>query len=150
VNIIPANELLSNYGAKSQNTQYITEEEQEKYNLTQLYTVTYNNNLPHYQYAYSLFTNNITDFFQTPSIGVEKSHDYMHDLNRLIMADSSFSVNSLIFWPYHGWIDAIIEIYLRRQNLKGGPDSPFVTMSKTLSNNKNALPKSLQPTLGAA
>jgi hypothetical protein len=32
------------------------------------------------------------------------------------MNEDNFSLTSLVFWPYHSWIDAQIEMYVRRAN----------------------------------
>lgn len=68
----------------------------------------YNMLVPHYQYGYALFNNTMKEFLEDWTIGVELSHDYEHDLFRLILNDGSFSVTSLLFWPYHSWVDAQI------------------------------------------
>jgi hypothetical protein len=40
----------------------------------------------------------------------------MHNWLRVIMNEDNFSLTSLVFWPYHSWIDAQIEMYVRRAN----------------------------------
>lgn len=47
---------------------------------------------------------------------VEAAHNFMHNNFGYILNDSNFSVSSLIFYPYHSWIDAMVEIKLRRGN----------------------------------
>lgn len=75
--------------------------------------------MPHYQLARALFdpkVNDIKSFFFEHSVGYERSHDFMHNLQRAMLSDSFFSVTTLMFWPYHSWIDAELEIFLRRAN----------------------------------
>lgn len=40
----------------------------------------------------------------------------MHNNFGNIMSNAAYSVTSLIFYPYHSWIDAMVEIKLRRGN----------------------------------
>ena len=50
------------------------------------------------------------------------------------MNEDNFSLTSFVFWPYHSWIDAQIEIYVRRAN--AAPDGkPFQTLKNKLIKN---------------
>jgi hypothetical protein len=54
--------------------------------------------------------------FLEGSKGIEVSHNTIHNNFGYILNDASFSVNSLVFYPYHSAIDAMIELKLRRGN----------------------------------
>ena len=75
----------------------------------------YNNMIPHFQYADAYFTNkSVKNFFRDTEF--EKSHDYMHDNLRFVFSDARFSLTSLLFFPYHAWVDVLLELFLRRMN----------------------------------
>lgn len=60
------------------------------------------------------------------SYGGERSHNYMHNNLRVILNDGTYSVTSLLFWPYHSWIDAQVEIKIRRSNAAGKADYDYM------------------------
>lgn len=60
------------------------------------------------------------------SYGGERSHNYMHNNLRDILNDGTYSVTSLLFWPYHSWIDAQVEIKIRRSNAEGKKDYDYM------------------------
>ncbi len=69
------------------------------------YRNSYNNILPHVQYARTLKPSlNFKDFLQDNSM--ESSHNSMHNNFGPILNNSVYSITSLIFFPYHSWIDA--------------------------------------------
>jgi hypothetical protein len=113
---IKASETLANYGSIAKNLQYISSTDQNQFHITDEAAMSYNMMIPHYQFAYALFNTNLKTFIEDWRIGLELSHDYEHDLFRSILNDPSFSVTTFLFWPYHSWIDAQIEIKLRMGN----------------------------------
>ena len=40
----------------------------------------------------------------------------MHDNLRFVFSDARFSLTSLLFFAYHSWVDALLELFLRRMN----------------------------------
>jgi hypothetical protein len=102
---ITASEALANYGAKDKNLQYITAADKKTFDLSDDLLEYYNNLLPHYQYARTLFGQDMKKFLED-SYGGERSHNYIHNNFRAILNDGTYSITSLIFFPYHSWIDA--------------------------------------------
>ena len=141
LNSVTPDESLANYGARSKNLQYITKEEQDKYNLSDDLVKYYNSLLPHYQYAEALFKNNMEEFIGGRT--GEISHNYMHNNFKWILSDATFSVTSLVFITYHSWIDAQIEFKLRRGNAPGN-ESDYYYMRNTLNDQFTAFPESLR------
>ncbi len=115
VNAIKTDESLTNYGAKSKNMQYISNQERSTFNIPKDYAANYNFQLPHYQYAYALFAKDMKGFLQPKDErGVELSHNTMHNNFGYLLQDATYSVTSLLFYPYHSWIDAMIQFKIRR------------------------------------
>lgn len=145
VNNITVDEALARYGAKSKNLQYISPEDQAKYNLSPEVVNNYNINIPHYQYAYALFNLDMKDFIES-SYGGERSHNFLHNNFGYILSDASFSVTSLLFWTYHSWIDLQIEFKMRRANAQGNR-ADYDYLVKTLNDEFYAMPKQTNSTL---
>lgn len=40
----------------------------------------------------------------------------MHDSMRFVFSDARFSLSSLLFFPFHTWVDVLLELFLRRMN----------------------------------
>ena len=73
--------------------------------ITNNYRNSYNEILPHIQYAQTLLpTLKFKDFLINKSL--EVSHNTMHNNFGLILQNPVYSITSLIFFPYHSWIDA--------------------------------------------
>lgn len=51
------------------------------------------------------------------------------------MNEDNFSLTSLVFWPYHSWIDTQIEIYVRRANQLPF-NTAFLSIKKKLNENQ--------------
>lgn len=64
------------------------------------------------------------------------SHNFMHNNFGFILMDSVFSVTSLIFYPYHSWIDLQMELKIRRTNAEGS--AGFESIRKFLDEEVNA------------
>lgn len=78
-----------------------------------------NQYVPYYQYAKALKTDPIDfmRFFCTTSTNHETSmenpHNFMHNNQSSMMNDASFSITNPIFFPYHSFIDLMLEIKIQ-------------------------------------
>ena len=76
----------------------------------------YNRMLPHYQLGYALYNKDFDSFinFIDPQYrGIEVPHNTMHNNMHFAMIDGNFSLANLMFFPYHSWIDAQLEMKIR-------------------------------------
>lgn len=46
----------------------------------------------------------------------EGSHNTMHNNFGTVLNNSVYSVTSLVFYPYHSWIDAQVEMKIRKSS----------------------------------
>jgi hypothetical protein len=60
----------------------------------------------------------------------------MHNNFGFILSNPVFSVSCLMFYPYHSWIDAMLEMKLRRSNQSKGD---VESLRSTLNNKYTAL-----------
>jgi hypothetical protein len=107
LNPITKDQSLTGYGSKSKNAEYISLAETTG-DVTPDLRNSYNLQLPHYQFASSIFDPNVDfkTFLLFPQKGFEVSHNTMHNNFGPILNDATFSITSLVFFPYHIWIDA--------------------------------------------
>lgn len=113
------------YGSASKGLQFISNT--DKKNIRQKFGISaitdnqqqsYNTFLPHYVFALALFKSSLKGFLTNEdAVGGEASHGMMHLWLGSVLDHGSFSITSLLFFPYHGWIDAQVEIAIRRGNL---------------------------------
>ena len=78
----------------------------------------YNSKLPHYQYARILY-GPMSQFIKYAGKGnksIQLPHNCIHNYYGFLLNDASYSVMNLLFYPYHSWIDAMVQFKLRRAN----------------------------------
>jgi hypothetical protein len=125
-------EILTNYGGrfdkagKEYNMQYFTSKELQD-SVTDVNKVNYNNFLPHYQLGYALYHEDyqsLADYLDpTTGKSLERSHNTMHNNMHFIMMDDNYSLTNLVFFLYHSWIDAQLEMKIRMvDDYQGGQD----------------------------
>ena len=108
-----------NFGLAGKGCSWIPKTEFEKYPDLDLISV--NNTIPIFQYARCL--SNIAsgnmasrwgdDSFLISRGSIATPHNTMHNNSGYIMVDGLFSITHPIFILYHGFIDYMLELYLR-------------------------------------
>ena len=108
-------EFLTSYGARSVNAHFLNLSEIEPEDRVGSYV--YNSLLTSYRVAQSLFsptTASLVSYLDWQVLGYEVPHGTLHRYTQGIFLDGDFSVSSLLFFPFHSWIDAMLEFGLRR------------------------------------
>ena len=111
-------ELLNSYGARSVNFHYLNQSEIEP--GKEIGSYVYNSVIPHYQLAASLFSPNTADllsYLNYKKLGYEIPHNYLHSVQKGIFLDGAFSLSYILFFPFHSWIDAMLEFRLRKDQV---------------------------------
>ena len=79
--------------------------------------------MPHYRVGYALYNyknNRLSEFLLGPTGGgLEAPHAIMHNNMHFSMNHGLFSITNLMFFPYHSWIDAMLEMKIRLCEPKG-------------------------------
>jgi hypothetical protein len=113
---ITKNQSLTAYGSKAKQAHYISIADQKaSRRISNELRKSYNSTLPHYVFCQGLDKTVSFSQFLLNS-GFEGSHAIMHNNFGPILHNPVFSITSLIFFPYHIWIDTQLEIKIRQAN----------------------------------
>jgi hypothetical protein len=64
--------------------------------------------------------------------GIEWAHSQMHGYKGIFLKDGLYSILTLFFYPFHSWIDAILETKIRLSNYEDRAEN--TTHYQTLKN----------------
>ena len=56
----------------------------------------------------------LLDYLDYQKLGYEEVHASLHAFEHGVFVDADFSISNLLFFPFHSWIDALLEFRLRR------------------------------------
>ena len=128
-----------NLGLGGKGYSWIPKTEFEKHPDLDLTSV--NNTIPIFQYARSL--SNIasgnmasrwgSDSFLISRGSITTPHNMMHDNSGYIMVDALFSITHPIFILYHGFIDYLLELYVRELKREGMEFTALMNLGEFLN-----------------
>ena len=107
-----------NYNGQVYNLQYFNQAElnQELSESVRYYKMMYNDSLAYYQQGFAIFNHQVEQFMAFMSPGNGMSYDQISIAQQTLsysMVDGQFGAYNLLFFPYHTWVDATMEMNLR-------------------------------------